>query len=191
MSQHLGPFLFVNPDRCLGCHTCELACAIAHTRAGTLVGAVVAGEALSPRNRVVQVSGRRFPTQCRQCEDAPCVKVCPTGATYRTETYTAVNPKLCIGCKLCMMVCPFGAIHMAWVAANGHGKRAAIKCDLCVGREEGPACVAACPTKAISIASPREVMESAIRDSSERYLAALKAQVGAAKEQISKEGISQ
>jgi Fe-S-cluster-containing hydrogenase component 2 len=65
--------------------------------------AVAAGETLSARNRVVEVFSSRFPAQCRQCEDAPCVKVCPTGATYRTETYTAVNPKLCIACKLCRM----------------------------------------------------------------------------------------
>jgi anaerobic carbon-monoxide dehydrogenase iron sulfur subunit len=191
MSQHVGPFLLVNPERCLGCHTCELACAAAHSPAGTLIGSLMAGEPLSPRNRVVQVVGTKFPTQCRQCEDAPCVKVCPTGATYRTDTYTAVNPKVCIACRLCMMVCPFGAIHTASVRTNKHTKRAAIKCDLCVDRKDGPACVAACPTKAISLSIPTQVMESAICDSSERYLAALKAQEGAAAEQISKEGIPQ
>lgn len=75
-----------------------------------------------------------------------------------------------------MMVCPFGAIQIASVRTNAHSKRAAIKCDLCVDRPDGPACMAACPTKAISLAVPKEVMESAIHDSSERYLAALKAQ---------------
>lgn len=176
MSHHLGAFLLINPERCMGCHTCELACAVAHTHTGTLMGAMTAAESLSPRNRVVRVSSTNFPTQCRQCEDAPCVKVCPTGAAYRTETYTAVNPNTCIACKLCMMVCPFGAIQIASVRTNAHSKRAAIKCDLCVDRPDGPACMAACPTKAISLAVPKEVMESAIHDSSERYLAALKAQ---------------
>ncbi len=180
MSHHLGAFLLVNPERCMGCHTCELACAVAHTHAGSFVGATIAAEALSPRNRVVRVSGTNFPTQCRQCEDAPCVKVCPTGATYRTESYTAVNPKVCIACKLCMMVCPFGAIQMGSVGANSHSKRAAIKCDLCVDRPEGPACIDSCPTRAISLTVPKQVMESAMHDSSERYLAALKAQAGAA-----------
>ncbi|MBE9506785.1 MAG: 4Fe-4S dicluster domain-containing protein, partial [Chloroflexi bacterium] len=82
-----GPFILVNPDRCLGCHTCELACAAAHTEAGSVIGAVLAGERLQPRNHVIQVeadpAGRivKLSTQCRQCEDAPCVRVCPTGAT--------------------------------------------------------------------------------------------------------------
>jgi Fe-S-cluster-containing hydrogenase component 2 len=66
------------------------------------------------------------------------VRVCPTGATYQTATYTAVNPKLCIACKLCMMVCPFGAIHISSVQVNSRSKPAAIKCDLCVDREDGP-----------------------------------------------------
>jgi len=164
----------------MGCHTCEVVCAVAHSRAGDLSAAMVAGETLSARNRVVQVATTRFPTQCRQCEDAPCVRVCPTGATYQTATYTAVNPKVCIACKLCMMVCPFGAIHISSVQVNSRSKPAAIKCDLCVDREDGPACIAACPTRAISLAQPREVMNEAIQDSAQRYLAAIQAQDRAA-----------
>lgn len=182
MSILSGPFLLVDPDRCEGCHTCELACAVAHTRSGTLFGAVLGGEALFPRNRVIKVAEIRLPAQCRQCEDAPCVKVCPTGATFRTETYTAVNTNLCIACKLCMMVCPFGAIQTANVKVGERVKRAAVKCDLCVDRPGGPACVEACPTKAISLAQPKEVMEAALRSSSERYLDALKAQATLAKQ---------
>src|SRR5271166_3080329 len=171
MESPSSPFLLVNPDRCLGCHTCELACAVAHTRSTKLAVAVTAGETLSPRTRVVQISGSRFPTQCRQCEDAPCVKVCPTGATRLTETYTAVNPKLCIACRLCMMVCPFGAVHISLTPVNGHTKKTAIKCDLCVDRAEGPACVSACPTKAITLAKPAAIREKAIQTTAERYLA--------------------
>jgi Fe-S-cluster-containing hydrogenase component 2 len=61
MSDHSGPFLLVNPDRCMGCHTCEVVCAVAHSRAGDLSAAMVAGETLSARNRVVQVATTRFP----------------------------------------------------------------------------------------------------------------------------------
>jgi Fe-S-cluster-containing hydrogenase component 2 len=159
-----------------------MACAVAHTRSGALFGAVLSGEALFPRNRVIKVNGDRLPVQCRQCEDAPCVKVCPTGATFRTETYTAVNPNLCIACKLCMMVCPFGAIQTSGVQVGERFKRAAVKCDLCVDRPGGPACVEACPTKAISLTLPKEVMEAAIHTSSERYLDAVKAQATLAKQ---------
>jgi Fe-S-cluster-containing hydrogenase component 2 len=108
------------------------------------------------------------------------VRVCPTGATYQTATYTAVNAKLCIACKLCMMVCPFGAIHISSVQVNSRSKPAAVKCDLCVDRADSPACIAACPTRAISLAQPREVMNEAIQESAQRYLAAIQAQDRAA-----------
>ena len=75
-----GPFILVNPDRCLGCHTCELACAETHTQAGSVLGVVLAVERMQPRNHVLQVDGIKLSTQCRQCEEAPCVKICPTGA---------------------------------------------------------------------------------------------------------------
>ena len=171
-----GPFILVNPKRCLGCHTCELACAEAHTEAGSTLGAVLAGERLQPRNLVLQLDNIKLSTQCRQCEDAPCVKVCPTGATYRTETYTAVDQRLCIGCRLCVMVCPFGAIRMGMININGRDKVTAIKCDLCVDRLEGPACVDACPTKALSLKYPHQVMQEATRASAEKFLEALEGQ---------------
>lgn len=176
MTGETGPYLFIDPDKCTGCHSCEMACAVAHTGSGSLFNALLNHEALTPRNRVLQIGEVKMTTQCRQCEDAPCVKVCPTGATYQTSTYTAVNPNLCIACKLCMMVCPFGAIKITNFQENEQTKRVAMKCDLCIGRPGGPACVEACPTHAISIMHPKEVQEAAIHASAERYLAAVKAQ---------------
>jgi carbon-monoxide dehydrogenase iron sulfur subunit len=171
-----GPFILVNPEHCVGCHTCELACAAAHTEAGTIIGAVLAGERLQPRNKVVLVDEIKLSTQCRQCEDAPCVRVCPTGATYRTETYTEVDQALCIACRLCVMVCPFGAIHVSTATVAGRDKRAAFKCDLCVDRPGGPACVEACPTKALSLRYPRDVIKQATKATARQYLEALESQ---------------
>lgn len=176
-----GPFILVDPERCVGCHTCELACAAAHTAAGTVLGAVLASERLQPRNRVVQVGAVKLSTQCRQCEDAPCVKVCPTGATTRTETYTAVDQRLCIACRMCVMVCPFGAIHIATAAVAGRDRRAAFKCDLCVDRPGGPACVEWCPTKALSLRYPRKVMQQSVQATAQQYLDALESQRALAK----------
>jgi len=173
MNTSEGPFILVDPERCLGCHTCEIACAVAHTKAGNLIGAVLAGELLHRRNRVVQINGAKLSTQCRQCEDAPCVRVCPTGATYRTQTYTAVDEQRCIGCRLCMMVCPFGAIHIVTTTIGERRKRAALKCDLCIERPDGPACVDACPTGALSLRYPGKVAELSTRVSARQYLEAL------------------
>jgi Fe-S-cluster-containing hydrogenase component 2 len=177
-----GPFILVNPERCVGCHTCELACAVAHTEADTVLGAVLSGEKLQPRNSVVQVAVEpggqvvKLSTQCRQCEDAPCVRVCPTGATYRTETYTEVDQRLCIACRLCTMVCPFGAIRVITAKVAGREKRAAVKCDLCIDRPGGPACVEACPTKALSLRYPREVIQQATQTTARQFLEALESQ---------------
>jgi Fe-S-cluster-containing hydrogenase component 2 len=181
MSRLESPFILVNPERCVGCHTCELACAAAHTEAGSIIGAVLAKEKLHPRNRVVQVDAGggqivKLSTQCRQCEDAPCVRVCPTKATYRTETYTAVDERLCIGCRLCMMVCPFGAIHVVTTKVADRDKAAALKCDLCIDLPTGPACVDACPTKALSLRYPTEVMRQATQATAHQFLEALESQ---------------
>jgi Fe-S-cluster-containing hydrogenase component 2 len=176
MAQLYGPFIMADPERCVGCHTCELACAAAHTEADSVLGAVLSGERLVPRNRVVQVAEVKLPTQCRQCQDAPCVRVCPTGATYQTETYTAVNQAVCIACSLCVMVCPFGAIRITTTEVDGRTKRASVKCDLCVDRPAGPACVEACPTKALSLRQPREAMLEATEASAKRFLDALESQ---------------
>jgi Fe-S-cluster-containing hydrogenase component 2 len=74
------------------------------------------------------------------------------------------------------MVCPFGAIHITTVRVNGRIKRAASKCDLCVDRPDGPACVEACPTKAIQLVVSREVIEAARKASAQRYLEAIQSQ---------------
>lgn len=133
--------LVVDLDRCIGCHACEVAC---KNENGVALGEYW--------NRVIQVGPHGtfpdleqywLPVQCQQCEDAPCVHVCPTGASYRDpETnMVLVDKEKCIGCKYCMMACPYGV--RSWNAAE----RAVEKCTLCgqltsVG--EQPACVAAC-----------------------------------------------
>ncbi|WP_317279126.1 4Fe-4S dicluster domain-containing protein [Kordiimonas aquimaris] len=94
-----------------------------------------------------------MPKSCLHCEDAPCVTVCPTGASYKREEdgIVLVNPDTCIGCKLCSWACPYGAREYDLTA--GVMK----KCTLCVDRiyddsipedRRVPACVSACPTGA-------------------------------------------
>ncbi len=91
-----------------------------------------------------------LPLQCRHCEDGLCTLVCPTGAIHRDEKrgLTVVDEDLCIGCKLCVLMCPLGVLRV------GHHNRATIKCDQCIERQEAgelPACVTACPTHALQL----------------------------------------
>ena len=94
-----------------------------------------------------------FPKSCLHCEDAACVTVCPTGASYKRaeDGIVLVNESMCIGCKLCSWACPYGAREFD--PDEGVMK----KCTLCIDRiynenlvleERQPACVMVCPTKA-------------------------------------------
>jgi len=107
---------------------------------------------------VRQGTGYSVPLQCRQCENAPCVEICPTNALHRDdlESPVVVDHDLCIGCNWCVLACPFGVIRID--SAQG----AVIKCDQCaqrVERGESPACVSACPTGALAFKTMDEILE--------------------------------
>jgi len=143
-------------DRCLGCRSCEVACAVEHSASKTLRGAV--RERPRPERRVtVQAAGAHsLPLQCRHCEEGLCQVVCPTGAIHRDEAsgIVRIDEDLCIGCKLCTLMCPLGVLRISERA------RCTIKCDQCIDRQaEGrqPACVEACPTGALQLVETDEV----------------------------------
>ena len=158
--------LVIDLDICVGCHACVVSCKGWNTTGyGAPLsdtdpyGANPSGTFL---NRIHTFEVKRgeqpadvvhFPKSCLHCEDAPCVTVCPTGASYkRTEDgIVLVNEDDCIGCGLCAWACPYGARELD--AAEGVMK----KCTLCVDRiynenlpeeDREPACVRTCPAKA-------------------------------------------
>jgi len=164
--------IVVDVARCLGCKRCELECAVAHSESEDLYTAIK--ETPRPRARVdlEWVSGYSVPLQCRHCEDAPCVTVCPTGAVSRDDPNApvTVDGERCIGCRACILVCPFGSIRL-----DEEG-RATIKCDLCVRRlkrGEEPACVRACLTGALRFVEESEVVKEKRKKAAEEYIAAV------------------
>ncbi|ROQ90710.1 4Fe-4S dicluster domain-containing protein [Desulfosoma caldarium] len=144
MDESLRERVMVRLERCVGCRSCELACRVAHSQSGTLWGAVM--EEPKPRRRIFveQAAESPAPFLCRHCEDAPCVRCCPTGALRFDETsgLVAYAVDRCIGCHACVMACPFGVVQ------PGRGDLFVVKCDRCEGRDR-PACVEACPTRAL------------------------------------------
>ena len=138
--------IFVDSAKCLGCHSCELACAVAHSQSGTLYGAIAESPVPAARVNVEMSRSGNFPLQCRHCDDAQCMKACVTKALYRDAASGAVLQKdeLCIGCSMCAIACPFGVID------DSLGNGAINKCDLCLTLEADPVCVTACPTGALS-----------------------------------------
>ncbi|MFC1699733.1 4Fe-4S dicluster domain-containing protein [Candidatus Omnitrophota bacterium] len=154
--------IVVDPKRCLGCHSCHLHCATAHSESKQLMQAIQQRPLPQPR---INVEAQALPLQCRHCEDAPCVEVCATKALERKdqESPVLINDRLCIGCKQCILVCPFGVIYM-----DAQGK-AVTKCDLCFERlqkDELPACVSGCPTGALQFKS----IEQASKEEKKEYL---------------------
>jgi hydrogenase-4 component A len=106
----MNRFVIAEPARCIGCNTCMAACSVVHKAAGL--------QSL-PRLTVVRHDGRTAPVLCRQCEDAPCARVCPVNAISQTGDAVVLNETLCIGCKLCAIACPFGAITPAGTPSTG------------------------------------------------------------------------
>lgn len=155
----------VNVEKCLGCKSCELACAVTHSKSKDLFIAVREEPLPQQRVSVESVGEIALPLQCRHCENAPCVSICPTHALEKIEPGgpVIIKEELCIGCKWCILICPFGVIGM-----DREGK-AAIKCDLCLERVkmgEQPACVEACPTGALSF----EKIEEVIKEKRRKFL---------------------
>ena len=133
--------LVINLDRCIGCYACEVACKMENDIAlGERWNKVVQVE---PFGEFPHVSTYWLPVMCQQCEESPCTHVCPTGASYRDEAtcMVLVDKEKCIGCKYCMMACPYGV--RSWNAAESVVE----KCTLCAHLSKNgelPMCVRTC-----------------------------------------------
>ncbi|QDF65765.1 4Fe-4S dicluster domain-containing protein [Shewanella sp. SNU WT4] len=139
--------LIHDENKCIGCDACSLAC-----RETNQVPEGVARLEIKrhgPYGEYPNQSYRFERISCQHCEEAPCVKVCPTGAAYRDEAtgIVRVNEWKCVGCQYCLAACPYQIrfIHPTTKAAD--------KCDFCLETKlmqgELPACVQACPTQAL------------------------------------------
>jgi len=127
--------LIIDPEKCTACRKCEMVCSVLHTNASN-----------PSRSRIVVMKwdniGMYLPMVCQNCEKPFCTEVCPAKACQRDlKTYKVqIDKDKCIGCKTCVIACPFG--HPSFDSVE----RVTVKCDFCNG---DPQCVACCETKAI------------------------------------------
>jgi hydrogenase-4 component A len=170
----MNRFVIANPGRCIGCNTCMAACSSVHRDAGL--------QAL-PRLTVMRTFEVTAPVLCRHCEDAPCARVCPVDAIKLSGDQVELNEQKCIGCKMCAIACPFGAISPSGTPVSGVAgirvghptqsaaldpllawtigvRTVAVKCDLCSFQEDGPECVRVCPTDALRVVNAQAFDDS-------------------------------
>ncbi|CCO24763.1 4Fe-4S dicluster domain-containing protein [Maridesulfovibrio hydrothermalis] len=158
-------FVIADPEKCIGCGACEIACAVTNSHM-IIPEAARIRAAFNPRLNLIFMPEITMPIQCRQCEDAPCAQVCPVGGIVFKGGVVHVKQENCIGCKMCMAACPVGAVNiLPRGSVKGEDKEIlpefyADKCELCNDRKEGPACLEVCPAEAFTLVSEDKIKET-------------------------------
>lgn len=160
----MNRFIMANGQECIGCRACEVACVMAHNGEQH----VLSERHFHPRITVLISATRTSPVTCHHCENAPCAQSCPNGAITQHSDSVQVNQQKCIGCKACVVACPFGTMDLLVTPLeNDRVKASAHKCDLCLERPQGPACVENCPANVLTLATPA-VLENLAKSRRER-----------------------
>lgn len=135
--------MVIDLRKCTGCHACAVAC---KSEFGVPLGVWRSWVKQVEVGTYPNVRRKFLPRLCNHCDDPPCVKACPTGASYQKEDGTVqIKENVCIGCRLCMAACPYSARFI------NPEKKAADKCTFCIHRvDKGivPACVNTCHANA-------------------------------------------
>ena len=96
-------FVIADPATCIGCKTCMAACFHRHD---------VPNDVAVPRLTLVTTRTISAPVGCHHCAEAPCVDACPTGCLFTDDEHVGVHPDKCIGCRNCVLACPYGAVEI-------------------------------------------------------------------------------
>ncbi len=200
-----GPYwaMVIDLGACIGCERCVYACqATNDTAVGHLWNIVLRDEETFDKPVYL-------PRPCMHCEHAPCIEVCPVGATYhRPDGLVAMDYQRCIGCRYCMVACPYGARVFNWEENTGDNPQVptwgtpevrrrprgvAEKCTFCshridaglerglrpgYDREATPACCVICPTEARRFGDLKDPESPAARAMKGRQAVVLRSELG-------------
>ena len=136
----------INLERCVGCNTCANACKMQNNIPMNMLYIRVETDGVDTadgaQGTYPDLSRTYIPVACQHCENPECVKVCPTGASHKTEDGTVqIDKSKCIGCQFCAMSCPYGVRYL------NEEERVVEKCTLCeqkIAQGELPQCVSQC-----------------------------------------------
>ena len=159
----------IDLSRCTGCNTCAMACKMQNNVPMGMTWNRVLNEncefEVGVQGTYPSISRSHLPIACQHCENPACLRVCPTGATYKDDKgRVEIDYEKCIGCRMCMAACPYNARVFNWNEpvrdpdfnygdkdVPVRGKGVVEKCTLCkerTDRGDEPMCVACCPTRA-------------------------------------------
>jgi dimethyl sulfoxide reductase iron-sulfur subunit len=142
--------LVIDLERCVGCHTCTIACMIAHDLdegAGIVVQTIGGKDRDTPEGKHPNLHMHFLPIICMHCSNAPCMEECPNDSIIeREDGIVLINEPTCDGCLNCVSSCPYNAIFY-------NEKEGSVwKCNMCADRiDEGlePFCVICCEGEAM------------------------------------------
>lgn len=160
-----APGMLIDISRCVGCGNCQRSC----IEANELNPTTEQTQKLNSENftylqkfDLEDGKTRYVKRQCMHCLDAACASACPVSALYQTvEGPIAYRANRCLGCRMCMIACPFGVPTFEW---NDGLTPEIRKCLFCIERQregELPACVASCPSGALKFGARAELLKEA------------------------------
>ncbi len=165
-----NPCILTDVTKCIGCEQCVAACkkinGLPDPGAPPRPGSTPDGLSADRWTTIIRKPHDHFVRkQCRHCIEPACVSVCPVGALQKTPEGPVIYDKsICMGCRYCMLGCPYGIPHYQWDSANPSVR----KCIMCYphmksGKVNEPACVTACPRKATIFGTRVEMIGEAKR----------------------------
>lgn len=144
--------LYFDVEKCMACKNCEIVCCVGHSKSKDLLKAIFEKPLSLARIRVKEKGKKPHPMSCRHCDNPACVAACMSAALSKDKKtgLVLIDKNKCVGCWMCVMVCPYGAIR------PDVKTKTPVRCDMCKDSDM-PQCVKSCPTGAIIWAEEEEL----------------------------------